>query len=78
LVALGHHSLHSDRAFDRIDYGGKLKENTVLRGLHDTTAMLCHESIGDGAVFTERAGGAHLVKAHEPRVTGYISRDYCG
>ena len=38
--------------------------------------MLRHESIGNLAMFAECAGGAHLIKAHEPRVTGDVSRDY--
>jgi hypothetical protein len=29
-------------------------------------------------VFTECAGGAHLVEAHEPRVARHVSRDYGG
>ena len=40
--------------------------------------MLCHESIGDRAVFAECAGGADLVEAHEPRVACDVSRDYGG
>ena len=39
--------------------------------------MLCHQSISDLAVLSEGAGGADLVKAHEPRVAGNVSRDYC-
>ena len=29
-----------------------------------------------GAVFAERAGGADLVEAHEPRIARYVSSDY--
>jgi len=39
--------------------------------------MLCHESIGDLAVFAESAGGADLIEAHEPRVASHVSGDYC-
>jgi hypothetical protein len=38
--------------------------------------MLRHESVGNLAVLAECAGGANLVEAHEPRVPGYVSRDY--
>jgi hypothetical protein len=37
-----------------------------------------HESVGDRAVFTEGARRTDLVEAHEARVTGNVSRDYCG
>jgi hypothetical protein len=77
LVPLGHHGLHGDGAFDRIDYRGKLKQHAVPGGLDDTTAMFCHEGVGNLAVFAECAGGADLVEAHQPRVTGYVSRYYC-
>ena len=76
-VPLGHHRLHGYCAFDRIDHRGKLKQHAVPRGLHETTPVLRHESIGDHAVFAERAGGADLVEAHEPRVARDVSRDYC-
>jgi hypothetical protein len=76
LVALGHHSLHSHGALDRIDYRGKLKQHAVPCGLDKTAPVLCYESVSDRAVFAQRAGGADLVEAHEPRVTGNVSRDY--
>jgi hypothetical protein len=77
LVALAHFRLNRDCAFDRIDHRGKLKQHAVPRGLDDATAVFCHESIGDLAVFAERAGGADLVEAHEPRVARHVSGDYC-
>jgi hypothetical protein len=76
LVSLSHYRLHGDRAFDRIDHRGKLEQPAVSRGLHEATAMPCHERIGDLAVFSECVGGADLVEAHEPRVAGNVSRDY--
>ena len=76
-VPLGHHRLHSYRAFDRIDHRGKLKQHAVTRGLDDAATMLRHERIGDRAVFAESAGGADLVEAHEPRIACDVSRDYC-
>jgi hypothetical protein len=75
LVAFGHHRLHRNRALDRIDHRGKLKQHAVSGSLDETPAMLCHRRIGDGAVFAESARCTDLVEAHEPRVTGYISRD---
>ena len=75
-VPLGHHRLHSHRALDRIDHRGKLKQHAVPRGLHEATAVLRHEGIGNLAVFAEGAGGADLVEAHEPRVARHVSRDY--
>ena len=39
--------------------------------------MLCHESIGDRAVFAEGASCADFVKPHEPRVTRDVGCDYC-
>ena len=77
-VPLGHHRLHSHRAFDRIDHRGKLKQHAVPRALHEASPVLRHESIGDLAVFAERAGRADLVEAHEPRVARDVSRDYGG
>jgi len=61
---------------DRIDHRGELKQHAVPRGLDETIPMLCHESIGDLAVFAENAGGADLIEAHEPRVARHVSRDY--
>ena len=61
---------------DRIDHQGELKQHAVPRGLDETIPMLCHESIGDLAVFAENAGGADLIEAHEPRVARHVSRDY--
>jgi hypothetical protein len=48
--------LHSDRTLDRIDHRGKLKQHTVARGLHEPTAVFCHECVGDLAVFAQCAG----------------------
>jgi hypothetical protein len=78
LVALGHHSLHRHGAFDRIDHRGKLKQHAVPGGLYEPTAVFSHESVGDLAVFAERARGADLVEAHEPREARYVSGDYGG
>src|SRR5262249_22614278 len=39
--------------------------------------VLCHESIGDRAVFAERASGADLISAHKPGIPGDISRQHC-
>ena len=75
---LGHHRLHSYRALDRIDHRRKLKQHAVPRALHEASPVLCHESIGDRAVFAECAGGADLVEPHEPRVARHVSGDYCG
>jgi hypothetical protein len=75
-VSLGHHRLHGDRALDRIDHRGKLKQHAVPCGLHKATAVLRHESIGDRAVLAECAGGADLIEAHEPRVTCDVSCNY--
>jgi hypothetical protein len=36
--------------------------------------MFCHKCISDVTMFTETAGGADLVKAHQPGVPGDISR----
>jgi hypothetical protein len=35
-----------------------------------------HESVGNLAVFAERAGRADLVEAHEPRISGHVSGYY--
>jgi hypothetical protein len=58
------HRLHRNSAFDRINYGGKFEQHAVAGGLDDATAMVCHQRVGDGAVFTESAGGSNLVEAH--------------
>jgi hypothetical protein len=70
--------LHGDRTLDRIDHGGKLKQHSVPGGLHKATPVFRHESVGNLAVFTECAGGADLVEAHEPRVPGHVSGYYRG
>jgi hypothetical protein len=64
LVAFGHYGLYGNRAFDRIDHRRKFEQYAIPRGLDDATVVLCHKRIGDGAVFTESAGGADLVDAH--------------
>jgi hypothetical protein len=76
LVAFGHHCLHSHCAFDRIDHRGKLKQHAVPHGLHEAAAVFRHDGVGNLAVFAERASGADLVEAHEPRVARHVSRDY--
>jgi hypothetical protein len=38
--------------------------------------MLGNQRIGHGAVFTERAGCADLISAHQPGVASDISRQY--
>ena len=75
-VPLLHHRLHGHRAFDRIDHRGKLKQHAVPCSLDDAAPVLCHESIGDHAVFTERVGGAYLIGSHKATVTGDIGRQY--
>jgi hypothetical protein len=75
-VPLGHHRLHGYCALDRIDHRGKLKEHAVPRGLHEPTAVFCHEGVSNLAMFAECAGRADLVEAHEPRVARHVSRDY--
>jgi hypothetical protein len=75
-ISLDHHRLHGYRAFDRINYRGKLKQHAVSRGLHEATPVFGYESVGDRAVFAERAGGADLVEAHQPRVARHVSGDY--
>jgi len=77
LVALDHHRLHRHGAFDCIDHRRKLKEHAVPRGLDYATTVLRHEGIGDRAVFSEGAGGADLIEAHEPRVPSDIGRQDC-
>src|SRR5258706_15880715 len=75
-VPLGHHRLHGHGTLDRIYDRGKLKQHAVPSGLHEATPVLCDESVGDGPVFAERAGGTYLVEAHEARVASHVSRDY--
>ncbi len=72
VIALGHSGLHRDGALHRVDYRRKLDQQTIARGLYDTTAMLRHQRIGNGPVFTQGAGGADLVEAHQSRITGHI------
>src|SRR5258705_12371943 len=76
-ISLSHHSLHGHRALDRIDHRRKLEQHAVPRGLDETAPVFGPESVGDRAVFAERAGGADLVEAHEPRVTRHVSSHYC-
>ena len=73
-VPLVHRGLHCYRAFDCIDYRGKLKQHAVTRGLDETTSVFCHESEGNLAVFAECAGGADLISTHQARVARDISR----
>jgi hypothetical protein len=51
--------------------------SSVTRGLDDAAPIFGHESIGDHAVFAERAGCADLISAHKPGITGDISRQHC-
>ena len=76
LIALGHHRLHSYRAFDRIDHRGKLDQHAVAGGLDDTPTMLRYQRIGYGAVFAQDAGGADLVEPHKSRITGHVGGQY--
>ena len=77
LVALGHHSLHSDSTLDRIDHRGKLKNTPSPVVFTRRPPCFCHEGVGNLAVVAECAGGADLVEPHEPGVTGNISGHYC-
>jgi hypothetical protein len=69
--------LYGYRAFDRIDYRGELKQHAVSRGLHEAPPVFCNEGVGNFSVLAECAGGADLIEAHQARVTGNVSRDYC-
>jgi hypothetical protein len=66
----------SGRGSGRIDDRRKLKQHAIPRGLDDPAPVLRHEGICYLAVFAVCAGSADLVEPHEPRVTGYVSRDY--
>jgi hypothetical protein len=50
--------------------------DAVSSGLHEATTVFRHEGVGNLAVLTERAGGADLIEAHEPRVACHVSGDY--
>jgi hypothetical protein len=39
--------------------------------------VFCHEGVGNLAVFSEGAGGADLVGAHEQRVARHVGCDDC-
>ena len=56
-------------ALDGIDDPAKLEQHAVAGGLHEPSAVLRHESLGDRAVFAEGASGTDLVQTHEPRVS---------
>ena len=61
-------------ALDGIDDRAKLEQHAVAGGLHEPSAVLRYESVGDRAVFTEGARRTDLVEAHEPRITRDIGR----
>jgi hypothetical protein len=64
-------------ALDGIDDRAKLEQHAVAGGLHEPSAVLRYESVGDRAVFAEGAGGTDLVQPHEPRVSRHVSYNDC-
>jgi hypothetical protein len=75
-IALSHDRLHGHRALDRVDHGGKLKQNAIPGGLDDTPSMSRHQLVGDGAVSAQNIGGADLIEPHEPRMARYVGGKY--
>jgi len=66
LITLGHHLLHRNSAFDRIDYRGKLDQQAIARGLDDTPTMFRHHCVGYNAMFAQNARGACFIETHQP------------
>ena len=67
-VALGHHGLDRDRAFDRGDNGGKLQQHAIAHRLDEPAAERPHDRRRRLAPLADRLRRPRLVLAHEARV----------
>jgi hypothetical protein len=77
-VALDHHLLERDRAFDGGDDGGKLKQQAVSSRLDDAAAKACHNRSRRRAMLADRSRRARLILAHEARVADNVGdEDRC-
>ncbi|HZZ25271.1 MAG TPA: hypothetical protein VFE60_23115 [Roseiarcus sp.] len=77
-VALSHHGLDCDRAFDRGHYGGKLRQHAVARRLDETSAEAPHDRRRRLATLAHQLYCASLVLAHEARIADHIGgEDRC-
>src|SRR5262249_38584329 len=75
----GHGRLHLDRAAHGIDYTGELQQQSVARGLDDTTAVGSYGRVHDFLPNDfQRRQRAALVAAHPPRVARGVARDEGG
>ena len=67
-VALGHHGLDRDRAFDRCDNRGKLQQHAIAHRLDEPAAERPYDRRRRLAPLADRPRRPRLVLAHEARV----------
>ena len=61
---------------NRIDDAGKLDEETIARGLHDSPAVLVDSGVDEvPAISLKARERSYLIGAHEPTVTDNICTD---
>src|SRR5437870_6744916 len=75
-IALGHATLHVDRAAHRVDHTGEFQQQTIAGGLDDPAVVLCNLRVDElpPVSLQSRQGGA-VVAAHEKGITHHIGRD---
>jgi hypothetical protein len=77
LVPFGHLALHDHRAGNGVDGAGEFHEHTIARRLDDAPVVIGDSGIDDfAAMRLQRCQRPNFVSAHQPRITGYISRQY--
>ncbi len=72
-IALGHATLHVDRAADRVDHTGKFQQQAVARGLDDAATVLSDRRVKEFLPMRLQSGQCGTVVAtHEQGVTHHI------
>ena len=76
-VALGHHPLDEDGAFDRGDDGGKFEQHAVPGRLDEPTAEGAHNLARRLAPLADDLRRPGLVLAHEARIADHVGGEDC-
>ena len=77
-VALDHHVLDRNRAFDGGDDGGKLEQHTVAHGLDDPAAETRDDRSRRFAMLAHRLRRPRLILAHQAGIADNVDGHDCG
>ena len=77
-VALDHHVLDRNRAFDGGDDRGKLEQHTVAHGLDDPAAEIRNDRSRRFAMLAHRLRRPRLILAHQAGIADNVDGHDCG